>query len=195
MRIPVKKNIIQKIDANTNPAKSVLFPIVPDFSTKVSADWGTTETGETSKALAYSFICPVAIYDDNTAPEKAYVFPFDAIIDVKAKMEIIKRNVAKSKRKGTIKGLWTQSDYEINIRGTIIGESLSDVRDQVKVINDLLSANKTGFNLYASPDFEALSISRIVVETWDFPFTQGEENQEFTMKAMSDDVYELLIEL
>jgi hypothetical protein len=37
-------------------------------------------------------------------------------------------------------------------------------------------------------------ITRIAIESYDFPFTKGIENQAFTIKAYSDDNYQLLEE-
>ena len=44
-----------------------------------------------------------------------------------------------------------------------------------------------------SPIFEALGISRIVIEDFEFPFTVGEENQKWKIKAVSDHDWNLFV--
>lgn len=44
-----------------------------------------------------------------------------------------------------------------------------------------------------SPIFELFSIDRLVIESFDFPFTSGPGNQAYTIGAVSDDIYKLLL--
>ena len=51
----------------------------------------------------------------------------------------------------------------------------------VAIKNDLLN------NVY--------NITRIAIETYDFPFTKGTGNQDFVLKAYSDEMYDLLTQV
>ena len=43
------------------------------------------------------------------------------------------------------------------------------------------------------PLLEIFSVSRIVVESFSFPFTAGVQNQAYSINAVSDDIYKLLL--
>jgi len=43
------------------------------------------------------------------------------------------------------------------------------------------------------PLLEIFGISRMVIESWDIPFTSGTANQNYTLKCYSDDIYKLLL--
>ena len=44
-----------------------------------------------------------------------------------------------------------------------------------------------------SPLLEIFSIDKIVIESFDFPFTSGPNNQAYTISACSDEIYKLLL--
>lgn len=44
-----------------------------------------------------------------------------------------------------------------------------------------------------NPLLEIFGISHMVIESWDIPFTSGTANQNYTLKAQSDDIYKLLL--
>ncbi len=46
-----------------------------------------------------------------------------------------------------------------------------------------------------SPPLEMLGINRIAIESFDFPFTKGENVQAYEIKAVSDFDHDLLIEI
>ncbi len=120
-----------------------------------------------------------------------FKFPLDPIISISSKNIIIRRYVNKSKTRGSIKERWSQDDWEVTISGIIIEadedarntninqlRSFCDVAESVEVICDL---------------FNKLDIQKIAIESIDFPFTKGVENQAFIIKAYSDETYTLLI--
>lgn len=128
-----------------------------------------------------------------------WLLPIEPIITLGGANEIIRRRVAKSSsgasnRRGTIKERWAQDDYSISIDGMISrfdewGYPRTDVenlrrlvesREPIEVQNEL---------------FDIFGITRIVIETYDFPFTKGENNQAFRISAFSDDDWDLLIKL
>lgn len=127
-----------------------------------------------------------------TAPGlDSYAFPIDPFISVSFKNIITRRSVAKGDKRGTVKERWTEDDAEINISGVLISEN-------GQYPNDVLLLQKY-FEARQAIDVQCrvlndLNISSIVIDSFDLPFTKGAENQTFTIKAYSDDVFNLLIE-
>lgn len=137
------------------------------------------------------FQCPLSFVIDG----EEWRLPVDPLVSVSGKNVIKRRYVAKSSNRGSIKECWSQDDYEISISGVIIAEDaeklavhLSNLRkvcnmaESVEVVSEFLNDPRT------------FGINRIAIESYDFPFTKGLENQSFTIKAYSDDSYKLLEE-
>ena len=137
------------------------------------------------------FQCPLSFMIDG----EEWRLPVDPLVSVNGKNVIKRRYVAKSSNRGSIKECWSQDDYEISISGVIIAEDaeklavhLSNLRkvcnmaESVEIVSEFLNNPST------------FGINHIAIESYDFPFTKGLENQSFTIKAYSDDSYELLEE-
>lgn len=137
------------------------------------------------------FQCPLSFMIDGVE----WRLPVDPLVSVSGKNVIKRRYVAKSSNRGSIKECWSQDDYEISISGVIIAEDaeklavhLSNLRkvcnmaESVEIVSEFLNNPST------------FGINRIAIESYDFPFTKGLENQSFTIKAYSDDSYKLLEE-
>lgn len=134
-------------------------------------------------------ICPLAI---KWAEEPVWwYFPIDPVVSISGKNNIVKRSVLKVpntdiERRGTVKELWSQDDYSITISGMFISKynglmpeedilrlrSYCEGRKSVEVKADI-------FTLY--------NITKVAIESYEFPFTKGMENQMFSIKASSDD--------
>ena len=138
------------------------------------------------------FQCPLSFMIDG----EEWRLPVDPLVSVNGKNVIKRRYVAKSSNRGSIKECWSQDDYGISISGVIIAEDaeklavhLSNLRkvcnmaESVEVVSEFLNDPRT------------FGINRIAIESYDFPFTKGLENQSFTIKAYSDDSYKLLEEV
>jgi len=140
------------------------------------------------------FLVPVKLrLEKENKDTEGYRLPLDPLISISGKNIIRRRYVAKSKMRGSIKETWSQDDYEITIAGLLqaddqdaLGRHISrlkkylEVAESVHIVCNLLN------NVFA--------ITRIAIESYDFPFTKGVENQAFTIKAYSDDNYQLLEE-
>ncbi len=123
--------------------------------------------------------------------EEWWLLPFEPIITIHGKNIITKKQVAKGKVRGSIKERWTQDDYQININGILINPEGTGYPDEdVKALKRLCEAAKVQV---MSPLFEVFSIDQIVIESFDFPFTSGPNNQAYTIGAVSDDIYKLLL--
>lgn len=132
-----------------------------------------------------------------------FLLPYEPIINISGGNEVIMRNVAKwksgvSHKRGAIKERWSQKDYSINITGVLMGSQLdgkfeeSFPREDFQKLKALLES-ATEIHVLC-PIFEQLDIHKIVIEDFDFPFSKGENVQGYSIKAVSDDSYNLLIE-
>ena len=123
--------------------------------------------------------------------EEWWLLPCEPIITINGKNIITKKQVAKGKVRGSIKERWTQDDYQISINGILMNPKGTGYPDEdVKALKRLCEAAKVEV---MSPIFEVFSIDRIVIESFDFPFTSGPNNQAYTIGAVSDDIYKLLL--
>lgn len=123
-----------------------------------------------------------------------FTLPIEPLVSISGKNIITRRNVAKSKGKGSIKECWAQDDYDITIQGvmTIPDESrypsgymqklreLFDERQSVEVEQEVLGV---------------FGIQYLAIESANFPHTKGMNNQNFDIKAYSDDPVSLLISI
>ena len=123
--------------------------------------------------------------------EEWWLLPYEPIITINGKNVITKKQVAKGKVRGSIKERWSQDDYQISINGILMNPKGTGYPDEdVKALKRLCEAAKVQV---MCPLFEIFSIDQIVIESFDFPFTSGPFNQAYTIGAVSDDIYKLLL--
>lgn len=122
----------------------------------------------------------------------SFTFPIDPFVSVSFRNIIVKRHVAKGRIRGTIKERWTQDDAEITISGLFIGNN-DTIHESLALLHRYCS-HAAPIEVHC-PLLNDLEIFDIVIENYDLPHTKGEGNQAFTIKAFSDDVYDLLIPL
>ena len=128
-----------------------------------------------------------------------WLIPIEPLVTIGGANVLKKRTVAKlplnKKSRGTIKERWAEDDFTISIDGVFINSSLnlSFSEKDIKKLYELMSAREPLDVKCAL--FELFKINRIVVESYDFPFTKGTENQTYSIKAVSDDEWDLLIKL
>lgn len=123
--------------------------------------------------------------------EEWWLLPYEPIITINGKNVITKKQVAKGKVRGSIKERWSQDDYQISINGILMNPSGDGYPDKdVMALKRLCEAAKVQV---MCPLFEIFSIDQIVIESFDFPFTSGPFNQAYTIGAVSDDIYKLLL--
>lgn len=161
-----------------------------------TADTSTDPVMEAKSRQALSmlgetfFQCPVSFNTDGGQ----WTLPIDPLISVSSKNIIKRRYVSKSKMRGSIKECWSQDDCEVTIAGVIIGTDAADCADKVSKLREICEKAEA-VEIVCEYLNTTFGISRIAVESCDFPFTKGMENQSFTIKAYSDDGYELLEEV
>lgn len=134
----------------------------------------------------------------------SFTLPYEPIISIEGKNNIVKRNVLKYNEKfsgntnGSIKERWSTGDYAITIKGDLIGPlelGLYDMtfpRIEFERLKFFLLQGKE--IQVSSPPLELLGISHIVIEEFSFPFTVGENIVTYEIKALSDSPMKLLIE-
>lgn len=123
--------------------------------------------------------------------EDWWLVPIEPLITLIGRNIIVRRQVSKGKIRGSIKERWTQDDYQVKIEGALMELKRDDYpRDDVQKLRNFCEAAKLKVRC---PLFEIFSINQIVVESYDFPFTKGIQNQQYTINAYSDDTYKLLL--
>ena len=147
-----------------------------------------------SGITASNYMTPIALTPVGVE-SREYTFPCDPILSISGKNTIIRRKVSKSLMRGTIKERWSQDDYEITIAGMLLGTSAEALKRLQGDLVSMLASGVNGFNVKCDILNNYLNIQRIAIEAWDFPHTPGAENQAFTIKAYSDDIYTLLEEI
>lgn len=142
---------------------------------------------------------PLSVKRRNTN-DPFYTLPYEPMINISGNNKIVKRSVAKAKNLiGTIKEHWSQDDYSINIVGTLFGEtengSVQEAfpREDFEALRDYCT-HPAGLEVQCEP-LQLLGINYIVVESFDFPFTKGENVQAYAMSAVSDFSPEFLLEI
>jgi len=104
---------------------------------------------------------------------------------------VLKINNSVGNRRGTIKELWSQDDYEIQIAGLFMGENAQFPKQDVAKLRQYAEGRKT--LMVQSALFTLFNITKIAIEDYSIPFTKGIENQMYSIKAYSDDMHDLLI--
>jgi len=128
-----------------------------------------------------------------------YTLPYEPMITITGKNNIVRRNVAKSKHEGTVKERWSRDDYQITITGVLIGSLLTGSVEDCYPIFDFMSLKSimtidSVVQVQCEP-LQLLGINQIVIEDFSFPFTKGENVQAYEIKAYSDFQHQLLIEV
>lgn len=123
-----------------------------------------------------------------------WMFPIEPLISISGKNVIVKRSVAKPEGRGTIKERWAEDDLRISIQGSFVSPDLSVYPE--KDVQQLMYYIRQRQPIYVKNELLAmLNIHRIVIESFSFPFTKGENVQNYTIEAVSDELYNLLIEM
>ena len=124
------------------------------------------------------------------AGETDWLLPYEPMITISGKHIITKRQVAKSKSRGSIKERWTLDDYSVKIEGILMSKTDSYPEDDVRRLRKFCEAGEV---IATSPLLELFGISRLVIESWEIPHTSGVRNQNYSLSCLSDDTYKLLL--
>lgn len=124
--------------------------------------------------------------------------PFDPQLTITGKNSITKRNILKSRTRGTIKERWSQDDYVLSMKGVLIGKAQEGQSErrypyaEVSLLRRYFEAKQELFIF--SPVLEIFNIHRIVVTDLTIPPSHaGDNDQVYEIKAVSDSSYTLLL--
>ena len=123
------------------------------------------------------------------AGEKEWLLPIEPMVSVTGQNILVKRQVSKGTVRGSIKERWTQDDYSISIQGILMADNGYPDADVAR----LRKYCEAGRVEVYSPLLEIFGISKMVIESWEIPFTSGQNNQNYSLRCVSDDVYKLLL--
>ena len=120
-----------------------------------------------------------------------FTFPLEPLVSISGKNEIIRRTPAKGKGTGTVMERWSQGDYEISIQGIFIAAENEYPKESVQQLRNLFD---TASHLDVEHDILLLfGITRLAIESVSFPHTKGLQNQNYEIKAYSDNPVSLFI--
>ena len=120
---------------------------------------------------------------------KEFPLPLDPLVSVGGKNDIVCRNVARydGEARGSVKEKWRTGDWDITIAGMLIAGQDTGIEQLVSRLRLYIEADEN-IEIICPYLREGYGITRIVIESYDFPFTKGEEYQTYTLKCKSDDV-------
>jgi len=135
--------------------------------------------------------CPLSLKWESEG--EWWQLPLEPVVSVRGKNEIVKRSVLKVKmgdkeRRGTVKELWSQGDYEVSIAGTLqSGDECELPEEALRKLRNYCEGRESVEVL--CPLLEIFGIRRLAIESFDFPHTAGLENQMYSLTCSSDDFY------
>lgn len=189
-----------------NELSKHVLPVIPFFPIKQNEQFAGNIYQETLEAKINesdpinlpSHFFPLTFKRPGT--NQSYQFPYEPLVSISGGNSIITRKVAKAKNFiGTVKEHWSQDDYEITITGVMLGAiekgSIEDCYpiEQFERLKEFCT-HPSGIELYCEP-LQLLGISRVVVKSFSFPFTKGENVQAYEIQCLSDFTSELLLEI
>lgn len=142
-----------------------------------------------ANVLGVPMVLPLSFRLDKAGAQD-WLFPYEPMISIVGKNIISKRHVSKGRIRGSIKERWTQDDYNVTIEGILMSQDGSYPKEDVARLREFCEASQV---IATSPLLELFGISRLVIEDWDIPHTSGQENQNYSLSCVSDDIYKLLL--
>lgn len=153
-----------------------------------------------SELLGNLYQCPLWLRWEDEPDDFAtgwWKLPFDPVISVSGgnsilRTDVLRQNNGLGEHRGTVKEVWSQQDYQVQIAGIFIGSGGNFPLEDVHRLRSYCEGRKVV--LCCNDLLEAFGISRLAIESYDFAHTPGYENQQFAIKAYSDEDFSLLIE-
>ncbi|MCY4418875.1 MAG: DUF6046 domain-containing protein [Cytophagales bacterium] len=115
--------------------------------------------------------------------EEWYTLPIEPMLSLSGGQHIIRRNTL-GQQENTIKERWSQHDYELLLRGVIIGEEEAYPEEDVKRLRKIVEHEGS---LHIMSQFtSAFGIRELAIYKTHFPHTPGIQNQAYEIRAYSD---------
>lgn len=159
-------------------------------------DKANGEEYSTDELVGNFYQCPLHLRWEDEPDEALWTLPIDPVISVQGGNTIVRSNVLKqeagrSHKRGSIKEVWSQDDYEIKIAGFVQAGDGDMPAEDILRLRAYCEERKT---IYVENDLlELFDITRIVISKYSFDHTPGRENQQFSIQAYSDDDFELVL--
>lgn len=150
---------------------------------------GELEEAVRTNALGIPMQLPMRLKLEEAGAEE-WLMPMEPMVSLTGQNIITRRHVNKGRVRGSIKERWSQDDYSITVEGVLMGMDGKYPEEDVAKLRSFCEAAHVEV---LNPLLEIFGISHMVIESWDIPFTSGEANQNYTLKAQSDDIYKLLL--
>ena len=150
---------------------------------------GELEDTVRTNALGVPMQLPMRLKLEEAGAEE-WLLPMEPMVSLTGRNIITRRHVNKGRVRGSIKERWAQDDYSITVEGILMGMDGKYPEDDVARLRGFCEAAHVEV---LNPLLEIFGISHMVIESWDIPFTSGTANQNYTLKAQSDDIYKLLL--
>lgn len=198
--------IIQHINAVSGVTASELSEVRQNFG-KGALGFSPIPLLRPKSSLAFAqshWVAPVGLnLVSKPDPSDRFWIPTDPQINISGGNKIVKREIANGAVagngaiNGTVKELWRSDDYKVTLAGVLMTDDNNpqseyrEVGDQVRAMAELLSAKEALIvtNEVLNNQF---GITRLVVDSFEFPATDGTDNQVFTITCYSDESYNLL---
>ena len=142
-----------------------------------------------TNALGVPMLLPMRLKLEEAGAEE-WLLPMEPMVSLTGQNIITRRHVNKGRVRGSIKERWAQDDYSITVEGILMGMDGKYPEEDVARLRSFCEAAHVEV---LNPLLEIFGISHMVIESWDIPFTSGTANQNYTLKAQSDDIYKLLL--
>ncbi|MEE3485104.1 MAG: DUF6046 domain-containing protein [Bacteroidales bacterium] len=135
------------------------------------------------------FIVPVGLAL-SSEPDRVFNLPTDPRVAVSGGNSIVTREIADGDIRGTVKELWRHNDWTVTISGLLMEDEFNTLEWYMQRLVELCNARE---NLIVTCGLlnDTFDITRIAVTSLRFDATDGQENQIFTITAVSDDSYNL----
>lgn len=150
---------------------------------------GELEDTVRTNALGVPMQLPMRLKLEEAGAEE-WLLPMEPMVSLTGRNIITRRHVNKGRVRGSIKERWAQDDYSITVEGILMGMDGKYPEDDVARLRGFCEAAHVEV---LNPLLEIFGISHMVIESWDIPFTSGTANQNYTLKAQSDDIYKVLL--
>lgn len=143
-------------------------------------------------AIGYNethYIVPVSLAKESD-PDNMFSIPTDPMVGVSGGNTIVKREVADGSIRGTVKEMWRRNDWDIAISGILMSDENGTVEEYASRLVELCEAREC---LIIDCEYlnDVFGVTKIAVSQVVFNPTPGTDNQEFVIKAVSDDNYNL----
>lgn len=141
---------------------------------------------DANEVLGVPHACPLSIRLASEADW--WVLPIEPVVSVSGRNVIAKRQILKAggstERRGTVKELWAQDDYDVNISGLLMGAGDALPENDLRRLRRYCEAREA--LCVQSPLLMLFGIDRLAIEEYEFPATRGIENVMYNIRAVSD---------